>query len=115
MNFTNYDLKALQADTKRFLNINLSLKQIAQFLAEDKKGIAKWLAEDFKEGPATAKTWKYGVDTMPRDYWFDLLGYRFAGSHWPLNGDGEGVSEAFFKKFYKNLAKNNIKFKNIYN
>lgn len=103
MNFEKNALKAIQHDSVR-AGFKLTLKQIAQFLEEDKTDNAKWLEDDCKECTFTGE---YGLDTMARDVWFDVLSNRFGGRSWPLNGEGD--STEFFKTMAKNAKKAGVK------
>lgn len=102
--FSINEMKDMQSDARHWASIDFTTEQVEKLLKSRKKvcaGCASELRRDYDSctNPSDGK----GMDTYPRDIWFDLIANYFTNRCWPLNGDSQTVSRNFFRKLEQGL------------
>jgi hypothetical protein len=104
MKFTDSDLKAMQSDLNRWMEIDFTLYELSNILKQNKNGLADAIWKDFE----TVGHPKISLDTAVRDILFDLIANTFAEQNWPLNHEGQNAYDKFFEKFSVSLVEAGI-------
>lgn len=106
--FDKGSLKALQYESKSRMGVSFTIKNIKDILIKDAAKSTEWLMNDLA-GCYSESSDHYGMDTMPREVWFGMVGHHYTGRDWPINADSDEVSNKFFIDLKKAFKKAKLK------